>query len=185
MKPTTRHLALLTTLAFAALAAVQPLDWRDFFRRRLDEPGRDVREVLQHSGWVLDWQDEESAFQQHERGWDGDSGTERPHQAPHSLGLRATADGALTQVLWGSPAFEAGLSKGMKLLAVNGWAFQGTRLDEAMRANRQGESPLRLLVKDGERFQTVTIDWRGGPRHPHLRRQGSAPDRLAALYRPR
>jgi predicted metalloprotease with PDZ domain len=35
---------------FAALAAVQPLDWRRFFRERLDQPGRDAAQALAASG---------------------------------------------------------------------------------------------------------------------------------------
>ena len=169
---------------FAALAAVQPLDWRGFFRARLDQPGRAAEGALAHSGWRLAWATEESAFQQRERGWDGESGTERPQNLAHSLGLRVTADGAITQVFWGSPAFDAGLSKGMKLLAVGDWAYTAARLDEALAAARQGE-PLQLLVKDGDRYRRVSPDGRGGARHPRLERLEKAPDRLAAVYRPR
>ncbi|MBQ0929081.1 M61 family metallopeptidase [Ideonella alba] len=169
----------------AALTAVQPLDWRRFLRERLDQPGRDAALALTHSGWSLGWQAEESRFQQHERGWEGDSGTERPQNLAHSLGLRVIGNGTLTQVFWGSPAYAAGLTKGMTLLAVNDLAYKPERLDAALRANTGGEAPLRLLVKDGERYRSVTIDWRQGARHPVLQRLQAQTDGLSAIYRPR
>jgi predicted metalloprotease with PDZ domain len=168
----------------AALQGVQRHDWRHFFQERLDGTGRPVP-GLADSGWRLAWDDEESRFQSHERGWEGPAGDERPQDLAYSLGLRVIADGALTEVFWGSPAFDAGLTKGMTLVAVNDLAYKPERMDAALRGNRDGRSPLRLLVKDGELYRTVTIDWRGGPRYPRLERVPGTQDRLAEALRPR
>jgi predicted metalloprotease with PDZ domain len=168
----------------AALNAVQPHDWRRFLRERLDRVGETVP-GLAHSGWRLAWADEESSFEGNERGWEGDSGTERPQNFAHSLGFRVIGDGGLTQVYWGSPAFEAGLTKGMTLVAVNDRAFKAERLEAAVKANTQGNAPLRLLVKDGELYRTVVIDWRGGLRYPRLERVDGAPDRLGKIWKAR
>ncbi|WP_374676119.1 M61 family metallopeptidase [Ideonella sp.] len=169
---------------YAALQAVQPHDWRGFFRQRLDGTGV-APTWLQHSGWRLAWAEAESDFQANERGWDGDSGNERPQNLAFSLGLRVVGDGSITQVFWDSPAFRAGLTKGMELLAVNDRAYRPERLEAALRASTDGRAPLRLLVKDGEHFRTVTVDWRGGLRYPVLERVAGEPDRLAAVYRAR
>lgn len=169
---------------YAALQAVQPHDWRAFFRQRLDGTGV-APTWLQHSGWRLGWAPAESDFQANERGWEGDSGSERPQNLAFSLGLRIIGDGSITQVFWDSPAFRAGLTKGMELLAVNDRAYRPERLEAAVRANADGRAPLRLLVKDGEHFRTVTLDWRGGLRYPVLERVAGEPDRLGAVYRAR
>ncbi|MBI5272137.1 MAG: M61 family metallopeptidase, partial [Burkholderiales bacterium] len=169
---------------YAALQAVQPHDWRGFFRQRLDGTGV-APTWLQHSGWRLAWATAESDYQANERGWEGDSGNERPQNLAFSLGLRVISDGSITQVFWDSPAFRAGLTKGMELLAVNERAYRPERLEAALRANTDGRAPLRLLVKDGEHFRTVTLDWRGGLRYPVLERVAGEPDRLAAIYRAR
>jgi predicted metalloprotease with PDZ domain len=169
---------------YAALNALQPHDWRGFFRERLDGLARPAP-GLAHSGWKLAWAEEESRFQANERGWEGSSGTERPQNLAYSLGLRLIADGTLTQVFWGSPAFDAGLTKGMSLVAVNERAYKPERLEAAVRANRHGSAPIRLLIKDGELYRTVVIDWRGGLRYPRLERVAGTPDRLGAVYAPR
>ena len=77
------------------------------------------------------------------------------------------------------------LAPGMTLLAVNGRGYKPERLEAAVTANRDGSAPLQLLVKDGDRYSTVRIDWRGGLRYPQLERINGTPDRLAALYRAR
>ncbi len=172
----------------AALNAVQAHDWAAFLRERLDRTGPGATaplDGLARSGWRLAWSDKESSFASHERGWSGPSGTERPQDLAHSLGLRITSDGKLEQVFWQSPAFNAGLAAGMTLLAVNGRGYKAERLEAAVTANRDGKAPLSLLVKDGDRYSTVRIDWRGGLRYPLLERIPGTPDRLAALYRPR
>jgi predicted metalloprotease with PDZ domain len=172
----------------AALNAVQAHDWAAFLRERLDRTGPGATaplDGLARSGWRLAWSDKESSFASHERGWSGPSGTERPQDLAHSLGLRITSDGKLEQVFWQSPAFNAGLAPGMTLLAVNGRGYKAERLEAAVTANRDGKAPLSLLVKDGDRYSTVRIDWRGGLRYPLLERIPGTPDRLAALYRPR
>ncbi|MFZ5551366.1 MAG: peptidase M61 [Pseudomonadota bacterium] len=169
---------------YTALNAIQAHDWRRFFRDRLDGTGRPVP-GLQDSGWRLGWQAEESSFQQNERGWEGDSGQERPQNLAWSLGLRVIEDGSITQVFWGGPAFEAGLTKGLTVLAVNDLAYTAERLEAAVRANTSGQAPIRLLVKDGEHYRQVAIDWRGGLRYPRLERVPGTPDRLSQAYAPR
>lgn len=168
---------------YAALQTVQPNDWRAFFRQRLDGVGQPPT-WLQHSGWRLAWAEAESDFQANERGWDGESGTERPQNLVYSLGLRVIGDGTLTQVFWDSPAFRAGLTKGMELLAVNDRAYRAERLEAAIRASADGRAPLRLLVKDGDLYRTVNVDWTGGLRYPKLERVTGEPDRLGVIYRP-
>jgi predicted metalloprotease with PDZ domain len=168
----------------AALSALQPHDWRRFFRERLDRVGAPTP-GLAGSGWRLAWADEESRFQANERGWEGTSGTERPQNLAYSLGLRLIGDGAVTEVFWGSPAFEAGLTKGVSVIAVNDQAYKAERLEAAILANRDGHAPIRLLVKDGELYRSAAIDWRGGLRYPRLERVPGTQDRLAEVYRPR
>lgn len=168
----------------AALNAIHPHDWRRFLHERLDRVGGPTP-GLANSGWRLAWAAEESSFESNERGWEGENGTERPQNLAYSLGLRLIGDGRVTQVFWNSPAFDAGLTKGMSVLAVNDLAYKAERLEAAVRANTKGEAPIRLLVKDGERYRTVTIDWRGGLRYPRLERIDGAADRLSKVWKAR
>jgi predicted metalloprotease with PDZ domain len=170
----------------SALNALEPFDWRTFFRARLDstEPGGPLDGVTR-SGWRLAWSETESTFAANEHGSGGPDGNERPQDLAHSLGLRITSDGKLDQVLWDSPAFKAGLSPGMTLLAVNDRAYKAERLAAAVTANRGGQAPLALLLRDGDLYFTARIDWQGGLRYPRLERIPAAPDRLTTIYKAR
>ena len=53
-----------------------------------------------------------------------------------------------------------------------------------MAATRQGEK-LRLLLENGDYFQTMALDYAGGEQYPHLERESSKPDLLADIFRPR
>lgn len=171
----------------AALNAVQPLDWADWLRSRLDRVGGPATpDALAMAGWRLAWADDESAFQAAERGWSGESGAERLADFTYSLGFALVASsGKLEQVLWEGPAFAAGLTPGATLLAINGVAATPARLNDALRANRHGAAPLVLLVREGERFRSLTLDVRSGPRHPRLERLPGSPDWLGAILRAR
>ena len=93
-------------------------------------------------------------------------------------------DAEFTSVQWDGPAFKAGLTVGGKLLAVNGIAYDADRLKEAITAAKTG-APLSLIVKTGDHFRTVQIDYRGGLRYPRLERISGTVDRLSAIYTPR
>ena len=88
-------------------------------------------------------------------------------------------------MLWDSPAFKAGLAAGETLIAVNMEAYKDEKLAAAVVANKDGHAPVQLLIRDDDRFRTVTIDWRGGLRYPTLERTGGTADRLSAIYAPR
>jgi predicted metalloprotease with PDZ domain len=94
-------------------------------------------------------------------------------------------DADITQVQWDGPAFKAGLTIGAKLLAVNGIAYDAERLKEAITEGKKGGGPLSLLVKNGDHYRTVEVDYHGGLRYPRLERIEGTPDLLSAIYAPR
>jgi len=158
---------------------VLPHDWAAFLRQRLDShgPGGPL-EGLARAGWKLGWAETPSAFQK--------ASEHRDVDFWYSLGLSLKKDGVIRDVRWGTPAFEAGLRGGLNVLAVNELAYDEGRLARAITANKDGSAPIALLLKDGERYRTVTIDYRGGLRYPRLERIEGTPDRLdAGLLAPR
>jgi hypothetical protein len=42
-----------------------------------------------------------------------------------------------------------------------------------------------LIVREGERFRTLQLDYHGGLRYPHLERDPKRPDLLEAIYAPK
>jgi predicted metalloprotease with PDZ domain len=88
-------------------------------------------------------------------------------------------------VLWGGPAFKAGIAPGAKLLAVNGLAVETpATLGDAITASVGGKSPIVLLVRSGNRYRDVSIDYHGGLRYPHLERIAGTVDRLNEILAP-
>jgi predicted metalloprotease with PDZ domain len=104
----------------------------------------------------------------------------------YSLGITVGKDGVLSAVNWDTPAFKAGLTAGETLVAVNGTAYSDDLLKDAVKATTKADGPLvELLVKDGERYRTVKIDYHGGLKYPRLERIEGTPARLDDIYAPK
>jgi predicted metalloprotease with PDZ domain len=158
----------------AALNAVQPYDWRTFLRERLDahESGP-LLEGLTRSGWKLAWSAKRSEFA---GGDEGDN--ERADDFAYSLGVNVRRDGTVDSVLWDSPAFRAGVNKFEQIVAVDGVAYKLDRFTAAIGASPTRTAPIELLLKEGERYRTVRVDYHGGLRYPHLERIADRPELL-------
>jgi len=85
----------------------------------------------------------------------------------------------------GSPAFEAGISSGMKIVGVNGRVFNQDRLADAIKAAKDGSQTITLLAVVDDYFQTCAVNYHGGARNPHLAREDDKPDYLDDLIRAR
>ena len=157
------------------LNQVLPYDWTGFLRTRLDSHAAGAPlQGLERSGWRLAYGDKPSEFS---RAAEGET---RADDFAYSLGMMIEKEGKVDAVLWGSPAFAAGVSPAVQLVAVNGRAYKADRLGEAITANKDGKSPLALLLKDGDLYRTVNVDYRGGLRYPRLERVPATTERLDA-----
>lgn len=163
------------------LADVQGGDWDAFLRDRVEGygPGAPL-DGLARGGWKLVYTDQPSAYTL------GAERAAKQTQLTYSLGFTVdNGDGRIAEVLWGSPAFKAGLAPGMLLLAVNNRAWSGDVLKEAVTAAKTGNAPIDLLVRNYDTFQTARLDYRDGLRYPHLERLPGSADRLSDLLKPR
>ncbi len=161
-----------------ALNTVQPYDWAKFLRTRVYDLAPQVPlGGITQGGYRLVYNDTEPAGMGGGRGRFGAS-------FATSLGFNAAPDGTLTVVWWGSPAFKAGMALGMQIEAVDGQAFSVEKLRDAILAAETGQQPIDLLVSRGGRFFTVSLDYHGGLRYPHLERVEGTPDRLDAIIAP-
>jgi predicted metalloprotease with PDZ domain len=160
-----------------ALNQVQPYDWAGFLRKRLDShgPGAPLDGLIR-GGWKLSYTDQESAL---DKAADAAS---KGADFAFSLGFGLASDGTVKGVVWGGPAFKAGLAPGNKIEAVNGLALEGAdTLADAVTASHTSKEPMTLLLRDGPRYRTVQIAYDGGLRYPHLVRIAGAPDRLTDI----
>lgn len=167
----------------AALNQVYPYAWEPFLRQRLMTPGQPAPlGGIAQGGYRLVWKDKPNPYDAQR------AAKSRELSLVHSLGVTLDKDGKASAVQWDSPAANAGLVPGAKVVAVNGLAYTPDELKTAITAARDG-TPLDLLVQRGDRFQTLRIDYRGGLRWPWLERAGEGTDpngldRLLAPKRP-
>jgi predicted metalloprotease with PDZ domain len=91
----------------------------------------------------------------------------------------------LTEVVWEGPAFKAGLTTNTTLVAVNGRAYSGELLKDAVTQAKSGSEPIELLVKNQDRYRTVRIDYHGGLLYPHLEQIPGTNDGLSAILKSR
>lgn len=96
----------------------------------------------------------------------------------YSIGLSIDKDGNVKSVLWDGPAFRAGLSTGVQILAVNGVAFDADRLKDTIKNLQSSSGPVELIVKDQDHLRVARIDYHEGPRYPHLERDTAQPAHL-------
>ncbi len=176
----------------AALERVQPYDWRGFLRSRLDGYGPGAAlDGLARSGWKLVFDDRENPFLKsleavrRSQGFRYSLGFDVGGGNGNDGGNRGAGGDRIANLRWNSPAFKAGLTARMTLVAVNGRSYTGELLKEAITANKDGEHPIELIVKSGDYFRTVHIDYRDGLRYPHLARIEGTPDRLSQIFAPK
>ncbi len=162
----------------AALNKVQPFDWAGFFRTRVYEVAPHVPENgITQGGYRLVYNDIQPEWLKHQ---DSSRGT----SFATSLGISVDKDNAVDGVVWDSPAFKAGITPDMHLEAINDQKFTPAALQEAIVSAEKAKQPIKLLLKRGDEFVTVTLNYDGGMRYPHLERVEDTPDRLDAILAP-
>jgi predicted metalloprotease with PDZ domain len=163
------------------LNAVQPNDWTSFLRSRLDshEKGAPLGGI-KRGGWTVTYDEQRSAaFKASEK-------LRKIADLRYSLGLIVGTDaeagaGRIMDVMWGGPAFAAGLAPGMRLVAIDGRKFDPEQIDDVLRAAASGKAPIEILARNYDTYATFKVDYHGGPKYPHLTRDAGAPDRLGDI----
>jgi len=164
---------------FDALSEVARYDWKAFFEKRLRAKSTDLPlGGVEGGGYRLVYNAEANMFTDP---WSLDGGL----NALGSLGVHVAADGTVDNAWPGAPAYAAGLSNGMRIVAVNGRRFSNDELKRAIAATASSTTPLELIVENGSYFKVLRIDYHGGLRYPHLERITGAPDVLTAIAAPR
>jgi predicted metalloprotease with PDZ domain len=102
-----------------------------------------------------------------------------------SLGIHVTADGTVDDAWPGGAAYTAGISNGMKILAVNGRRFSVDQLRRALAGSTEAKGPMAFIVDNAGDVKAVGVDYHGGLRYPHLRRTAGVADLLTTIAAPR
>jgi len=163
-----------------ALNDVMPYDWAGFLRTRLDRTGSGAPlDGLARGGYRLIYNDQASPFLK------SMEGRRHAQDFTWSIGLSMGDEGKISLVQWDGPAYRAGVAKGGKIIAVNGLAYDDAGdLESAIKLAHTNKSPIELLVRDGNHFRTLRIDYHGGLRYPHLEKIAGAPPLLDDILAP-
>ena len=160
----------------ADLNAIAPYDWATFLNTRLDSTSPDAPTGgIENGGWKVTYDGEPSKLMGR-RGNPGDI---------YSIGLQLGQDGTVSDSIVGGPAFQAGVTYGMKVGGVNGRVYSHDLLEDAIKAAKDTTKPISLLVIVDEYYQTANVNYHGGERYPHLTREDSKPDYLDELIKAR
>jgi predicted metalloprotease with PDZ domain len=163
----------------AALNEVAPNDWREFFRARVYEAApRAPLGGIEGSGWRLTYTNTVSPLLKSRESQN------KYTDLRYSLGFIVKEEGGISDVIAASPADQAGVGTGMKLLGVNGRHWTPEILREAVKAASTDAAPVELLLENEEYFKTCQINYHGGEKYPLLERDSSKPDLLSQILKP-
>jgi predicted metalloprotease with PDZ domain len=161
-----------------ALNQVAPYDWRKFLNDRIwsTSPHAPLG-GMEASGWKLAYVDKPDDLQRSREA------ERRFVDVSYSIGLQVQNDGTVRDCVFFKPAAKAGITPGMKLIAVNGRKFNEEVLRDAIRMAKGAPQPIELLIQNADYFKTYKLDYHDGERYPMLQRNDK-PDTLTDIIRP-
>jgi predicted metalloprotease with PDZ domain len=163
----------------AALNTVAPNDWAAFLRARVyDVTPHPPLGAVEAAGWRLTYNETPNVY-----------GTQR-ERSRHNVDASFTVglylkDGVVTDVVFGSPAYEAGIVAGMHLTSINGRKFDADVLHEEIAAAKGTTKPMAMTIEQASTAMTVHVNYHDGERYPHLQRIDGRADLLSEIIRPR
>lgn len=158
------------------LNEIAPYDWAGFLQKYVDQPTRETPKggfIL--GGYKLVYGDEPNAIAK------AAEGSAKMVDQSFGIGAVVKNDGEISNVIWDSAAFKAGLVVGAKILSVNGDEYSGDVWKAAIKAKQ----PLQIIVKQDKYYRTLTLDYSGGLRYPRLEKTGEGEGSLDRLLKPR
>ncbi len=162
------------------LNAVQPYDWADYLKRHVyDVAATPPLEGFTKGGYDL-------VFTEQPTNWITLAEKKGKFtDLTYSGGLVVGSDGSVSTVIWDSAAFNAGITVGSEIVAVNGRKYSGDALKSAITAAKGSAPSVKLLIKDGDVYRTVDLNWHEGLKYPRLVKTGKGAGTLDALLAPR
>lgn len=158
------------------LNTVQPYDWAGFLSSHVDRTTAEAPKAgFTLGGYALSYTDTpNSTTKEIEKALKGVDQT-------YGIGLVVKTDGDILTTIWDSPASKAGLTSGMKILAVNGTEYSGDIFKAALTQAKADKKPLELIVKQGKNIRVIRLDYFLGVRYPRLTKTGEGAGSLDRL----
>ncbi len=164
----------------ATLTKLVNYDWDALIRRRVESPQQEFESQLPELlGYRLDVTDQWPRIPPNTFRFPGGI------DLYDSLGMTLTGDGRVRDIMLGSPADDAKLGPGLKIIGVNGFEWSSSRLLDALQGAENTMQTIDLLFSDEGEFRTVQLHYHGGPQYLTLLRDESRPDVLEQILEKR
>ena len=160
------------------LNGIAPFDWAGWLRDRIYRTDPAPLAWIEAGGYRLVYRDTPSPY------WMAREHQRKMLDLTFSAGVVMGESGRISSVVWDGPMFAAGATAGATIVSINGRAYTNDLFRQAIREARGGHDPIRLLVKRGDHYRELNLDYHGGLRYPALERVGSGPSSLDALLAP-
>ncbi|MBC3876874.1 M61 family metallopeptidase [Undibacterium sp. FT79W] len=162
----------------STLNEIQPFDWGHFLQERLEGlQSKTPTASLELAGWKLVYTEKPSEYAKAtEDTQDGDF--------LYSLGFSLDKTGKITRLLLNTPAGKANILSGSLIIAVNGKSYKADALKSAITNAKTQKQAIELIVRHGEYYRTIKLDYFEGLKYPALVRNNLVPDRLSKILTP-
>jgi len=158
---------------------VAPYDWATLLKERTRATSSHAPlGGIERGGWKLVYNDRPNIFNQ------ALEKLAKFTDFSYSLGFTIDHDGKLDDVIVGSPAYQAGVGPGMKLVGVSGRKWMPGALHAALKEAQGGGQSIELLVENAQFFKTYSVPYHEGDRNPHLERISEQPDFMEEMLKP-
>jgi predicted metalloprotease with PDZ domain len=155
----------------ATLNQVAPNDWRSFLRERLDSTGPNAPlGGITGGGWKLVYNDEPNEYIA------ADDSVSGGANFTSSIGMIVKGDGTVVDATPGMPAFEAGISPYLKIVAINGRQFSTDEMKRVVHDSKSNSAPIKLTTMNAGTLEMHELQYHDGNRYPHLERVEGGPD---------
>lgn len=159
-----------------ALNGVVAYDWAGFLRDRVDKTTLEApKGGITIPGYRLVYGDTPSAATK------AIESSGKIVDQSYGIGLIVGNDGAVSSVIWDSPAFKAGMTNADKIVAVNGTEYSADLFRSAIKGATDKKTPVSFLIKQEKRYRTITLDYSDGLRYPRLEKVGEGQTSLDRL----
>lgn len=160
----------------ASLSAISAYDWHGVFETRVYQVNsKPPTDGLEAAGWRLVYNATPNRLYA--------AVLPDSYDAAYSIGMYVKKDGTISDVLPGTPAYDAGLGPRMTILAVDGRVYATDVLNESIAHPRNGK--ISIIVRNFDSVETREIPYAGGIRYPHLERIPGVHDYLSEIMAPR
>ena len=162
------------------LNGVMPYDWTKFLTDRLTEKAKGAPlGGFDRSGYKLVYTDTPTSITKL------GMKVNKFLDLSWSLGMNVAKGAKVNAVVWGGPAYDAGVTVGQEIIAVNGLPYTDELLKDAVTAAKGTATPIRLMVKNELNVRDVSLKWSGGLRYPRFQKTGTGDGPLDRLLAPR